>query len=138
MQKQDIKAVAAIFLFYAVIELFGVTCPIRFVTGISCAGCGMSRAWLSLLRLDFSAAFHYHPLFWLPVPAALLFWFRNRVPQWLYRGGLGAAAGLFAAVYVIRLFDGKDPIVTFAPGEGILYQAYSWLLSGISGSFRGL
>lgn len=133
MQKQDFKAIFAIVLFYAGIELLGVTCPIRFVTGISCAGCGMSRAWLALLRLDISSAFAYHPLFWLPVPVALLFWFRRRVPKWVYRGGLGAAAGLFCIVYVVRLFNQTDSIVTFAPAEGILYKTYSWIAGGIVG-----
>ena len=52
MHTKDIQALAAVALFYIVIESLGVTCPILFLTGISCAGCGMSRAWLSLLRLD--------------------------------------------------------------------------------------
>ena len=60
------SALAGIVLFYVLLESLGVTCPIRFLTGISCAGCGMSRAWLSLLRLDLAGALYYHPLFWLP------------------------------------------------------------------------
>lgn len=35
--------------------------------GIPCAGCGMTRAYLALLRLDIHAAFEYHCLF--PIPA---------------------------------------------------------------------
>ena len=70
MHTKDIQALAAVALFYIVIESLGVTCPILFLTGISCAGCGMSRAWLSLLRLDLAGAFAFHPLFWLPVPPA--------------------------------------------------------------------
>ena len=76
MHTKDIQALAAVALFYIVIESLGVTCPILFLTGISCAGCGMSRAWLSLLRLDLAGAFAFHPLFWLPVPAAALLLFR--------------------------------------------------------------
>ena len=63
MHTKDIQALAAVALFYIVIESLGVTCPILFLTGISCAGCGMSRAWLSLLRLDLAGAFAFHPLF---------------------------------------------------------------------------
>ena len=48
MNRKDVSALAGIALFYVLIESLGVTCPIRFLTGISCAGCGMSRAWLSL------------------------------------------------------------------------------------------
>ena len=72
MHTKDIQALAAVALFYIVIESLGVTCPILFLTGISCAGCGMSRAWLSLLRLDLAGAFAFHPLFWLTVAAAAL------------------------------------------------------------------
>ena len=43
-------------------------CPFFYVLGIRCPGCGMTRALLSLLHLDFKAAFYYHPLF----PAVLL------------------------------------------------------------------
>lgn len=68
--KQGWTALAAIVLFYLVIESLGVTCPIRFMTGVSCAGCGMSRAWLALLRGNLAEAARFHPLFWLPVPAA--------------------------------------------------------------------
>ena len=63
MNRRDISALAGIALLYVALEAFGVTCPIRFLTGISCAGCGMSRAWLSLLRLDLAGAVYYHPLF---------------------------------------------------------------------------
>ena len=37
-------AVLAVVLLYGGMEALGVTCPIRFFTGVSCAGCGMSRA----------------------------------------------------------------------------------------------
>ena len=79
--KKDIQALLVIAVFYIIIEMLGVTCPIKFITGISCAGCGMSRAWLSLLRGDVSAAFFYHPLFWLPVPAAVILLLWRRLPK---------------------------------------------------------
>lgn len=57
---------------------FGLPCLFRSLTGIICPGCGMSRAVLSALRLDFSQAFYYHPMFCiLPVLALeILFDFR--------------------------------------------------------------
>lgn len=46
-----VSAIAAVVILYIVLECFGITCPIKFITGVSCAGCGMSRAWLACLRL---------------------------------------------------------------------------------------
>lgn len=58
-----ITSVAAVVVLYVILESFGVTCPIKYITGISCAGCGMSRAWISLLHFNIHDAFMYHPLF---------------------------------------------------------------------------
>ena len=44
----------------------GFVCVIRGLTGIPCPSCGMTRAIASFLRLDFAAAFYFHPLFWSP------------------------------------------------------------------------
>lgn len=36
---------------------WGIPCPFHLITGLNCPGCGVSRMLLSLLRLDFAAAF---------------------------------------------------------------------------------
>ncbi len=118
----DLAAAAAIIAVYAMMEGMGVTCPILFLMGISCAGCGMSRAWLPLLRLDISAAFSYHPLFWLPVPALLVFLFRRRIPVRLYRLLACIAVLLFLIVYFIRMSDPADSVVVFRPKQGLLWR----------------
>ena len=43
---------------------FNVPCLFKRFLGIECIGCGMSRAFFSALRLDFIAAFRFHPMFW--------------------------------------------------------------------------
>lgn len=127
--RDDLTAVAAIALLYVVLELLGVTCPIRFLTGVSCAGCGMSRAWLSLLRLDLAGAVRFHPLFWLPVPAAALLLARRRIPRRLFRAGLAVCAALFLSVYLIRLFLPGE-IVVFAPSQGLIWRLLSRIFGG--------
>lgn len=52
--------------------VFDWPCLIRYATGIPCISCGMSRAWLSALRLDLGRAFQYHPMFW-SVPLLALY-----------------------------------------------------------------
>lgn len=54
--------------------VFEPGCMIRSLTGIPCPGCGMSRAWLSALKLDFAAAFRCHPLFWTVPVVGWLMW----------------------------------------------------------------
>lgn len=128
MRKEGAKALAAILGFYLILELFGITCPILYITGISCAGCGMSRAWLSLMRFDFAAAFFYHPLFWLPAPTAMLVLFRRRVPERVYRGGLWVVCALFLGVYLYRMFFLDDPVVVFRPDQGLIGRVILSLL----------
>ena len=70
-RKELICAATAVVVLYTAMESIGITCPIKFITGISCAGCGMSRAWMAFLHLDIAKAFAYHPLFWL-VPIAVI------------------------------------------------------------------
>lgn len=127
MSRKDIQALAGIVLLYVVTEALGVTCPIRFLTGVSCAGCGMSRAWLAVLRLDLVQAFRFHPLFWLPAPGALLLLGRRRLPERVFRAGMAVCGALFIVVYLIRLFLPGD-VVVFAPEEGLLWRLVQGVL----------
>lgn len=69
-----VSAIAVVVLLYLILEGFGITCPIKFLTGISCAGCGMSRAWIAVFYLDFARAFYFH---WLPVAYTVITSFTN-------------------------------------------------------------
>lgn len=55
----------------AAAAIFRPPCPIKHLTGLSCAGCGMTRAVISALKLDFGAAFEYHPLWIILLPFAV-------------------------------------------------------------------
>ena len=131
MQTKDLRSLAAIALFYVAIEALGVTCPILYLTGISCAGCGMSRAWLSLLRGDLAGAFAYHPLFWLPVPAAALLLLQRRMPRRVFRWGIGIVCVLFILVYLVRLLWLEDPVVVFQPARGLIGRLVSGVLAAV-------
>ena len=75
-----ITSVAAVVVLYVILESFGVTCPIKYITGISCAGCGMSRAWISLLHFNIHDAFMYHPLFFLPPVVVIVMLLKSDIP----------------------------------------------------------
>ena len=67
-------------LIYLVFHLVGIGCPIKFVSGISCPGCGMTRALAAVLRGDAASAFSFHPL-WGTLPLLLLL--LPQPPCWL-------------------------------------------------------
>lgn len=131
MSKQDWKGFLIIGLFYLLIEALGVTCPIKFVTGVSCAGCGMSRAWLALLRGDMLSAFSFHPLLLLPIPAVLLLIFRGKLSRRLSNVVLWAIAAVFLLVYIFRMLDPADAVVVFRPQEGIIWRAAEFVVNHI-------
>ena len=126
ISKNNIKAISVILLFYIAIESIGITCPIKFLTGISCAGCGMSRAFLAALKVDFVSAFHFHPLFWLVIPTVLLFVFRNKVR--LFKICFILIVAIFIITYLIRMFQPNDDIVVFEPQAGFIYRVIHKLI----------
>ncbi len=54
--------------------ILGIPCLFLTLFKISCPGCGMTHAWLSLLQGEVLNAFYYHPMFWT-VPIIYLFIF---------------------------------------------------------------
>lgn len=117
----------AIVFFYFVLEAFGVTCPIKFVTGVSCAGCGMSRAWIALLHFDIKTAFYYHPLFWTPPLFLLLVGLKRKINIHIYQVLIAAMISLYVIVYIVRLVNKTDSIVVFEPQNNLLFQLIRYL-----------
>lgn len=133
----------------AALLLTGIGCPIRWVTGIPCPGCGMTRASVSLLIGDswlvrtsdaapsfgtgipahLRAAWYYHPLVFVIIPA-ILYGFLGKRPL------LGSAkreqtfllAGctLMIAVYMIRLLL-HDPVLRIDWDAGLIARILNHL-----------
>ena len=51
---------------------FFLKCPVNYVTGLSCPGCGSQRAIHELLHLNFKQAFAYNPLLIAAIPYTAL------------------------------------------------------------------
>lgn len=99
-------------------------CPFRYFFGISCPGCGMTRALLAALRLDFVAAFSYHPLFFL-LPFFLLAYYLDPWIDWNHHYVLlGSVVALFVLTYLIRLLFFHDPIVAWHPSSGVFFKSF--------------
>lgn len=129
-----IPVIAAIVLLYAFFALSGIGCPIKFTTGVSCAGCGMTRAWQHILQLDPVAAFDFHPLFWTVPVVVVLFFMKERFPR-IFRVTVCIAAVLFVVVYFVRMFDNNCDIVVFEPKNGVFYRVVRNLMQ-LSGGRR--
>ncbi len=63
--KTKLLVTAAVLIYAAILYISPISCVFYEIFGIPCMGCGMTRAWLSALKLDFSMAFSYHFMFWL-------------------------------------------------------------------------
>ena len=121
-RKELICAVTAVVVLYTAMESIGITCPIKFITGISCAGCGMSRAWMAFFQLDMAKAFEYHPLFWLVPIAVIVLLCKSKINIKFYKIFMFTIAGAFVIVYLYRMFIGDGNVVVFEPQNNILFR----------------
>lgn len=114
-----------IILPFTLIAVFYLTfgCPIRFFTGISCPGCGMSRAVLALLRLDIGLAIEMHPLVFLLPVAAAVYLLRRRIPKKAMTALCISALVLLTAAYIVRL-NGQSNVVYADFESGLIYKMY--------------
>jgi len=58
-------------------KIFHTICPLVALTGFPCPGCGLTRAGISVLRLDFVSAWRFHP-FIFPILLFILLFVINR------------------------------------------------------------
>ena len=117
-----------IFVIYLIFNLIGLGCPIRALSGLSCPGCGMTRAVLSVLRLDFSAAFHYHPLFFLPPFMFMLFLFEDFIKPKYYKTAWIAIIVLFILVYLYRLLFTENDVVVIDIQSGLVLKLLHYII----------
>lgn len=132
--RESILLLACLGLLVAGMYLLHIPCPIKLVTGISCPGCGMTRAYVSLLRLDPRAAFSYHPL-WplLPVLLLVLPILRKKKKERAFRITVWGFVAAMLGVYLIRMLLLQDPVLSFSPADGLIGRAVS-LLQGLFSS----
>lgn len=122
--KTVIISIIMVIIAYGIMQYMGITCPIKYITGISCAGCGMTRAWIALLHFDINTAFMYHPLFFLPPVALIIFLLRKQLNKKLYYTLFAIILAAFIIVYIYRLFNCHDGIVVFEPQNNIIHRIY--------------
>ena len=108
------KLIAVFFIALAalVMHLSGVSCLVKTIFGFICPGCGMTRAVLSSILLDFVKAFDYHPMVWsVPILVGYFFCDGNLFKHRLLNSAVLTLIGSgYFAVWLFRLF-GFLPLV---------------------------
>ncbi len=118
---------AGIYLFFSLLH---IGCPLKFITGISCPGCGMTRAFRSLLQLDINMALHYHPLFILVPFMFVLYLFDFYINPKLIKVLWATIILTFLIIYFIRLFLLQSDVVEIDISYGIVIRLYQLIVNG--------
>lgn len=138
LARRALSCIGVLFIAWLALYLLDIGCVFRLMTGIPCPGCGMTRAWLAALRLDFAAAFAYHPLFWVvPIAFVLAFVRDEAAPSRLKRGidvVVIVLCVLVVAVWIVRLVSPADAGLLFGdhapagvPKDIIHLESPRWL-----------
>ena len=95
-------------VYYVFIHLIKAAfCPLLQITGIPCAGCGLTRAFLFIIRGEFTRAFYIHPMAYVIILFLLYCVFFRYIKGSRIRGFKPAFILLIAAMlifYIVRMF----------------------------------
>jgi hypothetical protein len=118
---------AGIYLFFSLLH---IGCPLKFITGISCPGCGMTRAFYSLLQLDINKAMHYHPLFILVPLMVVLYLFDFYIKPKIVKGLWTVIIITFFSTYLFRLFLSQSDVVAIDITSSLMLKLYRLIFGG--------
>lgn len=121
-RKEILLGIAVLGTVILIMHVTGIGCPILKCTGIPCFGCGMTRAVISLLCLDFARAWQYHPLVYLLPFCVAAVVLRDKMSKRVKTAVVVSVAGSFVVVYMIRLFNPADEVIKWQVENGWIYQ----------------
>ena len=104
--KAKIIATLAFCALIVVLWIYQTPCIIKFITGIPCPSCQITRGVLAALRFDFVSAWNYHPMFWSVPIIYLYFVFDGKLIKNNFLN-IGLAVIMIAVFFInwgIRLF----------------------------------
>ena len=76
------------YLFLVRITHLSIPCPVRALTGFQCPGCGITRYFAALSRLDFETAYQANPFIFMMMPFAA-FYYLYRSWKYVFCGDTG-------------------------------------------------
>ena len=108
MIKKIFKYILFLALGFGIILAFNIKCLIKTSIGIPCPGCGMTRAWIEAISLNFHEAFKFHPLFLLAPVIIILIIIRSKESIDKYTKYIEISIViiivLFLGVYAFRMY----------------------------------
>lgn len=136
-KQSTIYVILSFIVLILILYITGIGCPIRFLFGVCCPGCGLTRAYVSLLHMDLYSAFMYHPLFILP-PIIFAIYISN-VDNKIKNFVMVTSVVLFLVLYLFRIFGGIfitnnelfnkiSELVYINIKEGFIYKCINYLL----------
>ena len=93
MKKSNYKyflIVGIIGILYLIVFLkykIGIPCLFHEVTGLYCPGCGMTRAMISIIKLDFYQASRFNILIFIVIPFFIIYFIlkdKKTIPNWIW------------------------------------------------------
>lgn len=118
----DIKQYYVLFLVLGVYVLVAYLvkfpiCPIRAIWGMPCPGCGITRAVMSILKMDYLYAWNLHPFSYLIIFSAVLWFVGRYLTNWkmkwfeYYATGIGVGMLIFYLYRMICFYPNLEPMV---------------------------
>ena len=112
-------------------KVFNIGCVIRYITGIPCMACGLTRAYVYFFQGNIVEALKMHPVFFLAPIIVMymlieLFNLNKEINRKLYKITFVSIV-VFIIVYLIRLILIKDSIVQIELKDGVLYQGIKFI-----------
>lgn len=129
--KNYLPFTVGIVLLYFLFTITKIGCPIKYITGIPCLGCGMTRATLSILKLDFDMAFYYHPMIFVLLPTVIAYFVSfilNRAKSNIWKIIFYTVCVLFVVCYFIRIKGNIGVLSNFSVTDGLIYKAVSYII----------
>ena len=83
------------------------SCKFKEVIGVPCPGCGITRALLCLLQLDFVGAFNYNPMIYCYIVSLFIYFTITRKSTRLANWLLWINVIITIIIWLFRLVSGR-------------------------------
>ena len=127
-KKVYIFTIASIIILILLSILKVYKCPFKYLFGIPCPSCGLTRAFISLFKLNIKKSFYYHAL-WPVVAITLIFFclYQLKIINISKKRAniiIIILIILFAGYYIIRHAIGS-PIVKINFNKSLIFKLYN-------------